>query len=401
MRRVLLIVTMIVIMVVTGIQGEVSAETKEEQPFTIHPILPDNQDEGIYHYISISTKEDSLKQKVRYSIKNNTKDKMEVKIKPLNALTSPSGVIDYYDEDKRENSNITDDKYRMSKYMGVIDSIEVKSGETRLVDVMVDVSGIEGTILGGVGFQILEEGEVEEHGDASFQIDSETNVIMGLQVNFETEKEENFIIDEPFVDPLASYYVVRLPITLDAPMIASDVNIDYSVYDYKGKKLFDNNKKEFKFAPNTKANIPLPWEADEITENKLYTLKGTLEHNGGVIPFDKGFMFKGDKVDIGDDGGYNVPTVNKNMIWWVLALILILAILPYLLRRKTVYVLYTDSTEIEVVIEKDNELFDKVRPLKEVTKEEKEYKYELIYKPEKEKKEIVRYNYVKMNRLEK
>lgn len=395
----MILAVMVVITVMETPQG-VGAEHKENTPFTIQPILPDNQDEGVYNYISVSTEEDKFKQKVRFSIKNNTKETLEIGIKPLNALTSPSGVIDYYDEDERENSIIVDERYRMSKYMGVIDSIEVKKGETRYVDVMVDVANIEGTVLGGVGFQIIEEGEVEEHGDATFQIDSETNVVMGVQVNYDTKKIEKFIIDKPYVDPLSSYYVVRLPITLDAPMIVNDVNIDYSVHDYKGKKLFENNKREYKFAPHTKTNIPLPWETDEIQENKKYTLKGTLEYSGEVIEFEEAFIFKGDKKGLGEVG-FKVPDIDKGILMWVLALILLIVLLLmlYLIRRKKVYVLYTDSTDVVVIIEKEHELFDKVKLLKEVKEEEKEYKYELIYQPEKEKREIVRYNYVKMNKL--
>src|SRR5690625_675195 len=150
-------------------------------PYTIQPVLPDNQDENIGNYISVSTNENALKQDFEFLITNKTNEEMELLIQPINALTSPQGVIQYTSQTTEENAELINGDYGLSTYMDVVDKITLQSGENKTVKATVDISGIEGTILGAIAFQTVEEGDIEEQDNVQFKINNESNTIIGTQ----------------------------------------------------------------------------------------------------------------------------------------------------------------------------------------------------------------------------
>lgn len=389
------------------------ADIFEEQLFMVVPIYPENQDTDITQHISVSTDEDSFRQEFDYELKNNTDKPLNILIKPLNALTSPNGVIQYTVEDSTENSILIDEAYSLSDYIGVIDNITIEPKARQRIRFLVDIpktTDIEGTILGAIGFQVTEEGDVQEQDDIQFQIDNETSVTMGVQINFDTDRDADFEVHDPYVDKMPSYYAIRLPVTLHAPLIMRDIVLDYEVFDRNERLLFDNKREEFKFAPNTKANIRIPWEYESIEKGKMYRIKGELRYDDEIIPFDKTFKFEDDKVSSPNGPDLGIPNIESNWLLWLLGLLaILLALIGYLIyRNRNRYVLYADSLSIVEVIDKDHELFDKVLPKhKAIYKNEP---YMLIYKPHKEtintddvkskgKLEIVRYTYVNMKKL--
>lgn len=392
-----------------GTTGSIAfADSKEEQPFTIYPVLPANQDTDVQSYISINTSDDALKQKIAYEIENNTDKPLDMRIEPLNAVTSPNGVIHYTNEDE-VNAKIINENYRLVDYISVVDSVTIQPGERITVKALVDIpkSKIDGTVLGAIGFQVTEKGAIHKKEKMTFQINNETNVIMGVQVNFGTDKKADFQIDKPYVDPMPSYYAVRLPVTSSTPLIMSDVLLKYEVLDENNKQLFKNEDRVFKFAPNTKTNIVIPWNSDSIEKGKTYTLKGSLNFNDKSIEFEKTFTYKGDAVDVPDGQDFDTPTTESNTFWlWLLLGLAVLlgAILYVIYKNKNKYVLYSDSPSATAFITKEDELFNDVKRKKDV-KNTANLGYMLTYKPVKQAnnetktKEIMAYKYASMKKV--
>lgn len=377
----LLITTICFILPFSNINAKADGQS---QPYLITPVLPDNQDKNITNYISISPKSNSLQQGLEYLVTNKTKNKQEINVKVLNAYTSPNGVIQY-ETTETENSKIIDSKYEMKQYVKAPEKITLQAGESKIVNLMVDIPNIEGTILGGVGFQIEGEKETTKKQGMSFEFKNEINTVYGIVVNFPTNQNYEFKFDEPHVDPMPNYYAIRLPITLDSPLLLKNVDIEYEVL-FKGKKLFFS-KNTIDFAPMTKTNFSLPFEYNEIKQNEPYNLRGKMtyidKHGAEQIKeFDLTFVYKVDS-----DGDNQISKIIKAPIekagfpYWLL--LLLLPLLAYKLRKGN-YVIFSDQSETPIVINKDHADFEKVLP-KKVAKNVENLKYAHYYTRKKNK----------------
>ncbi len=309
-------------------------------PFSVEPVLPKNQDEDVRSYISVSSTEKSFNQQVEFKLTNQSDQEQNIKINIVDAYTSPNGVIQYVQEES-ENSKIINDKYKLSHYLeSNNDIITLKKGETRMISTSLNVDSLEGVLLGGVSFSAIEEAqEQKEEGNSTFQINNEINMVIGVMASFDTDKDAEFIIGEPFIDPMPAYFAIRLPVTLDAPVLQQNVSIDYQVM-HQNKQLF-GNQKEFNFAPYTKTNVSIPYEHDEIKENENYIIKGELTYrnqhgNEFVKEFEETFIYEKDK---------NVSTVMNTLkapiekggspLWMTLLLIVPIAlIIAWMIHKK-------------------------------------------------------------------
>jgi len=308
-------------------------------PFSVEPVLPKNQDEDVSSYISVSPTEESFNQKVEFKLTNQSDREQNVKINIVDAFTSPNGVIQYVQEES-ENSKIINDKYKLSHYLeNDNDIITLKKGETKMISTSLNIDSLEGVLLGGVSFSAIDKAqEQKEEGNSTFQINNEINMVIGAMVSFDTDKDAEFIIGEPFIDPMPSYFAIRLPVTLDAPVLQQNVSIDYQVM-YQNKQLF-GNQKEFNFAPFTKTNLAIPYEHDEIKENENYTIKGELTYqdqqgNEIVKEFEETFKYEKSKDESTVIKTLKAPIENgKFPLWTILLLIGPVALFVWVIRKK-------------------------------------------------------------------
>lgn len=338
MKKVIGILNVILLLMVGGFLMTEKVNAKEGLPFIVEPILPSNQDQGIDNYISISPDSNSLKQELDFLISNKTNKKQIVDIKLFNAYTSSSGGIQYTAEGTADNV-ILNKQYEMKQYIQAPKQIEIRGGESKVVRLKVNISGMEGTILGAVAFQGEGESEQSNKEELSFEIKNEINKIYGIAINFPTQQNHDFKFGEPYLDPMPSYYAIRLPITHDSPMLLKDVDIDYEV-NFKGKKLFFD-KKEIDFAPMTKTNFAIPFDYDEIVEGEAYTIRGTLTFNekgkSKVIEFDREFVFNNESPKNEKTNKLKTPTIKdvKGVSFLYLFLLLIpIIICLWFIRRK-------------------------------------------------------------------
>lgn len=316
-------------------------------PFSVEPILPDNQDKETKSYISVSPKGKSLSQEFQFQLTNLSNETKEIKINIVDAYSSPNGVIQYVNE-ASENSEIVNEQYKLSNYLTADnDIVTINSGETKIISTKIDVDHLEGVLLGGVSFTVVEEGEEIIQSENTFQINNEINMVIGVLVNFETTEDATFIIDEPFIDPMPAYYAIRLPITLEAPVLQQDVLIKYEV-KHKDVTLF-TNEKNLNFAPFTKTNVSIPYEHNEIARNESYTIIGELIYQnsqGDKISdsFEKTFQYEKEKETNNEIGSFSPPIEKGSFPSWLFILFVIpLVIIPIIIRKKKKLIKSTEN----------------------------------------------------------
>lgn len=333
-------------------------------PFDVKPILPENQNPDVTSYISINADSNSLNQELEFILKNYQDSEQIIEVNVVNAYTSPNGVVQYVNKEL-ENSEIIDDAYKMTNYLKLIEEnkITLKPNEEKLIKATLDVDGLDGVLLGGLSFKTVQEGEVMEQENTSFQIDNEINMVIGVMINFGTDKQVEVSLGDPFVDPMPAYYAIRLPTTLNTPLFKK-LDLNYQVLK-DGEVLFEN-KGEFDFAPMTKTDLALAWEHKNIEKNKPYVLKGVFKYKDiddteKTLEFEKEFVFEGDNENTVLDR-LTTPFVDKDFPYWLIALIvlIVLAIIYYLKKRASTYVLFSDE-EVPQIIAKENEFYDKLQ----------------------------------------
>lgn len=319
----------------------VHVQANELQPIKIEPILPSNQDHGITDYISITTDGDELKQELSFIVTNNTTEEITLSIDVTNALSSPNGTIQYIVDQSQGNASLIDPLYGLPNYVEHDQSVTLKGEEEKIVRVQVDIPKVDGTILGSVAFKLTQEGKVQEKDDVQYRVNNEINGIVGIQINFGTDKKPVFEIGEPYVDPMPAYYVVRLPITYDIPLIQKEVSFNYEVLAEDERILFQSDKDmRLDFAPKTRVGISIPWDSESINDGETYTLKGALTYDGNTIEFTRTFKYEkeGSGMDVSfPDRGR--PTSNEDHFgWWWLLLILLFILMiievTYIGRKK-------------------------------------------------------------------
>lgn len=320
-----------------GHQQHVNAAENSKLPFTIVPIFPENQDKNVSQYLSITSK-NGIHQQLSFELLNNTKTKKQVTMKVLNAYTSPNGIIQY-ETKKTDDAVIIDQKYEMKKYAKIPKSITVNPGQIKKVKVDINIPKVEASVLGGVAFQIVKEPKKQESNKngATFALKNKVNTIYGIAVHSSKIQKAKFSFGNVYVDPMATYYAVRLPITLHSPLIVQNGDINYQV-SYKGKKLFFA-KKSIKFAPMTKTNFSIPFDYDKI-EPGTYILKGTLTYkdekgNKHIQNFKREFKYEKDHTN-NITNTLKAPFDNTHswLLYILLFILLLLLILFILFLRK-------------------------------------------------------------------
>lgn len=373
-------------------------QTEGALPYYVEPILPENQDKGIDSYVSVSPQKNTLSQSFSFLVSNKTNTKQIIDVNILNAYTSANGGIQY-NKKGTEDNNIINQHYKINQYVKAPDKIELEGGESKIVEIQVDIPETDGTILGAVAFQGETETTTTTNKKISFEIKNEINTVYGIAVHFPTEKEISFLFDKPTVYAMPSYYAVRLPITLNSPLIFKNGEIDYEVY-FKGKKLFFS-KEKVDFAPMTKTKFTIPFDYGEIEKNKPYLLKGVLTYtneNGEKKeePFE--FTFKYDppeeQVKNTITKMLKKPTEKSDLssAWLFGAGLLAFFLFVFFYKRSNTYVLDSDLRDTPIIVDKEHSFYSEMKKWKRNDNQNKKYVH--FYKKTKTK-EIVVYYYIR------
>jgi len=361
-------------------------------PFSVEPVLPSNQNDNVNSYISVSPESNSSSQDFEFILSNSSEEEQEIAVNVVDAYTSPNGVIQYVKENT-DNSTIANKDYKLSNYLEAeTETITLQQDEAKTVSTSLNVENMDGVLLGGVSFSAIEKGEQQEGGDNSFQINNKINMVVGVMVSFDTDQEAEFIIDDPFVDPMPSYFAIRLPMTLDAPFHKPNIEINYEV-SYKDEKIFDGQK-DLSFAPYSKTNIALPWEYEEIKENETYTIKGHLTHDDENIGFEEDFVYDPGSTSDSEGSTISPPSIDGSSNWiYILVPVLILLVILLLSKSRNKYALLHDEVNVTPEINIEHDFYNEMKHIKDVDKDTTS-KYMDIYKRKKDKENDGKYVYV-------
>lgn len=341
-KKTLTILT-ILFLVGTSFSLTVSAESKEGNlPFSVEPIYPENQKKDVNGYIYIDEK-GKVNQPLHFNIQNHSEETIEVEVNPVNAYTSPSGVIQYK-EKEANNSKITNPDYELKKYLNVKESvITLHENENKTIEIDFNTKeGLEGMILGGISFSLKDSKDEAEAGEENtFTINNKVNVIIGVMAELSEVSEVEFELQEPFFQTMPSYYTINLPIENKTPVYSPNNKVNYTV-SYKGEELF-SGETELDFAPHTNTNFAFPYEHEEIEKGKDYEIKGELiTEDGTKENFNYHVKYEGKEEESISSTASSTSSIEKpeeksQMSFWVfgLASIVLLIVLLMIFKRRT------------------------------------------------------------------
>ena len=242
---------------------------------------PENQKEDVNGYIYIEEK-GKVNQPLHFNVENHSEKTIEVEVNPVNAYTSPSGVIQYKEKEV-DNSKITNPDYELKKYLDVKESvITLHEGENKTIDIDLNTKeGLEGMILGGISFSLKDsEDEAVAGEENTFTINNKVNIIIGVMAELSEVSEVEFELQEPFFQTMPSYYTINLPIENKTPVYSPNNKVKYTV-SYKNEELF-SGETELDFAPHTSTSFSFPYEHEEIEKGRDYEIKGELVTKDGT-----------------------------------------------------------------------------------------------------------------------
>lgn len=264
-----------------GVRIGVSAEaiiSSESIPFSITPVLPSNQSEDTDSYISVDIDtNDEFEQIFEFKITNESNDPHKIEISIVDAYTSPSGNIQYINEET-ENSKIIDSNYKLSNHTEEkVSFLNIMPKESLVVPIAFKIDNIDGQILGGISFSVANNKEEIETLEDSFSIQNEIRVISGILINSKSSKIVEFQLGKPYIAPMPSYYIIKTPITNNSPYLIQDAVLEYKVL-LNNAELFKGSL-ECDFAPNTYTELSVPFDYNKIIDSKEYDVKYKLVYS--------------------------------------------------------------------------------------------------------------------------
>ena len=316
--------------------GSVLSVSAEEQglPFSVEPVLPDNQVEGVKSYLSVKVDDTSLSETYSFLITNQSEVEQSVDVAVVDAYTSPNGGIQYALDGELERSSIHNDAYVLSNHVSIDQEVVTLAPlETKTIHLQVDLSDVKGSILGGLRFSLIDSETEPESQGGGFQINNKINMIIGAMFTFDTDTPIDYEFGEMSIDPMPSYFAMRLPISLNAPRLNNDVNLSYEVFNHLDEPALFSGEQVLNFAPHTSTDISLPFNYAEIESNHEYTLKGTLSYKDGDksfdLPFERTFRYiVGENQDAVESDPLLVPKVvgtgTNHYLWYVIALVVVI-----------------------------------------------------------------------------
>lgn len=136
---------------------------------------------------------------------------MTIQIEKLNAINSSQKGIQYTSKTEENYSRLLDERYAFAKYIQIDEQVTLQGRETKRIQAEIEISELDGTMLGALAFKTLHN--TEEFNDGQLKIKNELNRVIGVQINLDNKVKTDkakFIVHEPYIEPMPAYYVIRL-----------------------------------------------------------------------------------------------------------------------------------------------------------------------------------------------
>jgi hypothetical protein len=246
---------------------------ENELPFSVLPVPNFNQNKGVKGYFDLNVKNEQLLQ-LNVKIKNLKNEKITVYIQSTNALTSPTGGIQYLPTKGTDESYITDQNFELMNLISVQPSIDIPPLKETSLPILVKVPNNEsGTYLGGLMFSTTKNnirGKSKNKNGVVFQIDSNINFAMGIQLNINKTPKENVIFSKTGVEDIPSGILPYVEIENKSAAIVKNFTFQYEFLNKDKKSLFKGTVKSFDMAPKTKIKHLFVWDSEEISPDVYY-----------------------------------------------------------------------------------------------------------------------------------
>lgn len=352
------------------------------------------QKSDVTNYYHLQVGKEGLNSEIGLKLKNVIKQPIKLKVKMFDSYTSSNGSIDYRKGvSEQSDFNHLDPNYKLTKYLTEDYDIDLAVGETKTIKIPVNIPNLEGTILGGVAIERVDN-KPESSDSNQFQLEVENNTVFAVQIDFDKVTKSDITFEKASIVPMSSNFAINLPVFFNGHRTGINSKLYYEVYDNKGNKLFSNSDlTRLDFAPSTSTNIKIPWRYNEISKAEDYKVKGYIMVNedkeSAKYPFDFKVKLELPNSSVGGAVDKIETALTGNGYNW-LWLLLLLPLLYFLLRRKK-YVLCDNSGEFLGLIYKDDEDYDNLVEYKKSNG--KEYSYLHLYTKHKFKDENKEINY--------
>ncbi len=249
----------------------------DEYPFLVEVILPENNIDRLGYYHVPGTPGDILV--LQAKLTNLTDEALEVYAIPLNAYSSPEGIVYQSAEDVDARTCALDDEaYGMAQYISTRQSYSIAPKSTVTANIRIEVPDIEaGTLLGSIRFRVYngtQEVQSEDADGSTILIDEYLAVDTAIQIDLPGTVQPSVSAGVPSLTDAG----LRIPVVNQAALITEDVSGTYEVRDSKDAVVLQGSAALRKMAPRTVWNLLEPWNS--AWKEGEYTLTMRLTVNG-------------------------------------------------------------------------------------------------------------------------
>lgn len=263
--------------------GVQSSSLAQEIPLEVHPVYPENQEEGVkgYFHLSVSPGE---RQKVKVKLVNKTVHPVNVRIEPANGYTNPEGGMLYEKELNTEDATLLEGATEVKNFFKVEETVTLMPQQTLElpIEIIVPSKG-NGTFLGAVKFIVegnKEDEQTAKKGEANFILKTEIAYAMAIQLDVDEIPPPEFNLGKAgFNQTIGKVY---LTMRNEAQRIQEGVEGTYLLENEQGDKVNDGKFGPFKMAPTTVIRYPFAWGTEPLRAG-TYRLSVTMNVNGREI----------------------------------------------------------------------------------------------------------------------
>lgn len=330
------IIGLLLIMATTffGVSNNVNADDDGVLGFSVQSVFNSNQLETSSNIFYLKA-EPGGTQDVSVKIRNDSEDKMKIKLTVLDAFTSEQATISYISPEKVPNKDETLKEPISELVSFENDTVEINSGEEKVVKITVDSpkENYEGIKLGALGFYPDSDEEEEGLGiEAGYDI----GIILaqnGEQFNI----GDQLLLNDVKASLVRGKKMVIANMQNPTPYTVENLDIKTTIIDKKNNKVIKEREvKGASLAPNSNFDFEMDWGLAQLPVG-TFQYKALIKNDFYEWPFEKEFTISGALAkEINDESGIKIKTPNwiKILAIGQVALLLLLSILIVVRRKK-------------------------------------------------------------------
>jgi len=273
-----------------GLFSKVEHSYSAAMDYSVKANIPENQINKNLSYFDLQMRPGSI-QKVSLTVKNNSKEELEIMIEPNTAITNQNGVIDYSKHDYKKDSTL---KNAFSDIISDKQKVVLKGDESKKVffTIQMPKKSFDGIILGGFNIYRTDI-KNETKKSNNIQVENVFSYVIGVKLS---ETDEVVFPKLKLNKVNAGLMNYRTVITANLQNTEAVIinNLDVSARitkEGKKKQLHATKKTNLSMAPNSNFDFPINWDNQKLDPGK-YHLYLTATNGDQTWEFDKMFEIK-------------------------------------------------------------------------------------------------------------